>query len=139
MMTTLLTIFKMKSKNTDKIMSKNNQAFEVALAAVEQLSPKQQKRLTEQLIETIMADENTAIVYLRRLPPEKQASLAELMDKNNEGLLSHAEQSELEQLGSEVDQIMLANSYTLARALRPELFNEHGRPIKNRFRQALSF
>ncbi len=33
--------------------------------------------------------------------------------------------------------LMRASSYALARALRPELFDERGRPMKHRFQQAL--
>lgn len=51
--------------------------------------------------------------------------------------LNRAERLELQRLGSEVDQILLANSHALAQALRSELFDERGRPIKSRFRQAL--
>lgn len=59
------------------------------------------------------------------------------MDKNNEGLITRAEYNELQKLVAEVDQIMLANSKTLARAVRPELFDEKGKPIKCRFQAAL--
>jgi hypothetical protein len=59
------------------------------------------------------------------------------MDKNNNDRLNRTERFELQRLGAEVDQIMLANSHGLAQALRPELFDERGRPIKRRFRQAL--
>jgi len=117
-------------------MNPANQALKVALAAVEQLSPKLQKQLTERLITATLPDENITVVYLRRLPPQKRIRLGELMDKNNEGLLTRSEQLELERLGSEVDQMLLANSHALARALRPELFDRHGLPIKKRFRHA---
>jgi len=59
------------------------------------------------------------------------------MDKHNEGRLSQMERKELQRLGTEVEKALLANSSALARALRPELFDEHGKPIKHRFRQAL--
>jgi len=119
-------------------MTQNNQALKVALAAARQLSLKLQRQLAEQLIAAATPDENTMVVYLQRLSPQKQARLAKLLDKNNEGRLSQAEQSELKRLGAEVDQMLLANSQALARALRPELFDERGRPIKSRFRQASS-
>jgi len=35
------------------------------------------------LISATVLRENTTVVYLRRLAPQKQARLAELMDKNN--------------------------------------------------------
>jgi hypothetical protein len=116
-------------------MNPTNQALKVALAAVKQLPPKLQKQLTERLISTSVGDENIITVYLRRLSSQKQTRLAELMDKNNEGRLSRVEHLELKRLGSEIDQMLLANSHALARALRPELFDERGRLLKNRFRQ----
>jgi hypothetical protein len=118
-------------------MTQNNPAFKVALAAAQQLSPKLQKQLAEQLIMATNLDKDTTVVYLQRLSPRKQARLTQLMDKHNEGKLKPAEQLELNQLGSEVDQMLLANSHGLARALRPELFDERGKPMKRRFRQAL--
>jgi hypothetical protein len=105
-------------------MSPANQALKVAMAAVEQLSPKLQKQLTQRLISATVSGENIVAVYLRRLPPKKQARLTELMDKNNEGCLSRYERSELKRLGFEVDRMLLANSQALARALRPELFSD---------------
>jgi hypothetical protein len=119
-------------------MNQTNPALKVALAAAEQLPPKLKKQLTERLIAATVLKENITVVYLRRLPPQKQVRLAELMDKNNEGRLSRTERLELEQLGSEVDEMLLENSHALARALRPELFDERGRPIKSHFRYALS-
>jgi hypothetical protein len=58
------------------------------------------------------------------------------MDKNNNDRLNRTERLELQRLGSEVDQKLLANSHALAQALRLELFDERGRPIKRRFRHA---
>jgi hypothetical protein len=116
----------------------NDQALKVALAAVEQLPLKHQKLLVERLVSATVLRENTTVVYLRRLAPEKQIRLAELMDKNNNHQLRRTEQSELDQLGDEVDQILLDNSQALAYALRPELFDQQGRPIKSRFRQAMN-
>jgi hypothetical protein len=119
-------------------MTQSNQALKVALAAAQQLPPKLQKQLAEWLMRAAISDKNTVVVYLQRLSPHKQARLTKLMDKNTEGRLSQAEQLELQRLGAEVDQVLLANSHALARALRPELFDERGRPMKHRFRQALS-
>ena len=118
-------------------MTQANQALKVALAAAQQLPPKLQKQLAERLITATLPDKHTTVVYLQRLSPQKQARLQKLMDKNNERQLSQAERLELKQLGSEVDQLLLANSRALAHALRPELFDEQGRPMKQRFRQAL--
>jgi hypothetical protein len=108
------------------------------MAAVEQLPPKHQKLLVERLISAAVLRENVTVVYLRRLAPEKQTRLAELMDKNNNRQLSRTEKLELKQLGVEVDQMLLDNSQALAYALRPELFDEQGRPIKSRLRQAIN-
>lgn len=119
-------------------MTQSTQALKVALAAAQHLPLKLQRQLAERLIAATAPDKNTTVVYLQRLSPQKQARLAKLMDKNNEGRLSRAEQLELKRLGSEVDQMLLANSCALARALRPELFDERGRPVKSRFRRALS-
>ena len=119
-------------------MTQNNQALKVALAAAQQLPPKLQKQLAERLMRATVPEKNTVVVHLQRLSPQKQVRLTKLMDKNNEGQLSQAEQLELKRLGSAVDQMLLANSHALARALRPELFDERGRPMKHRFRQVLS-
>jgi hypothetical protein len=77
------------------------------------------------------------LVRLRRLAPQQQRRLAELMDKSNEGALRGAERAELRRLVKQVDAILLANSRALARAARPELFSKRGRPIARRVRQAL--
>jgi len=115
----------------------NDQALKVAMAAVEQLPPKHQKLLVERLVAATVLRENTTVVYLRRLAPKKQTRLAELMDKNDDHQLSRKEKLELNRLGSEVDQMLLDNSQALAYALRPELFDDRARPIKNRFRQTM--
>jgi len=119
-------------------MVQNHQALKVALAAVQQLPPKLQQQLAEQLLRELTPEKNTVVVSLQRLSQQKQVRLARLMDKHNDGRLSQVEQKELQQLGVEVDQLLLANSQALARALRPELFDERGRPLKPRFRQALN-
>jgi hypothetical protein len=118
-------------------MTQNTQALKVALAAVQQLPLKLQHQLAERLMKTVMLDTHTTVVYLQRLSPQKQARLAKLMDKNTEGQLSQAEKLELQRLGTEVNQLLLTNSHTLARALRPELFDERGKLLKHRFRRAL--
>lgn len=116
----------------------NEQALKVAMAAVQQLPPTHQKLLVERLISATVLHENTTVVYLRKLAPQKQSRLAELMDKNDNRQLCRTEKLELKQLGSEVDQMLLDNSQALACALRPELFDEQGRPIKSRLRQAIN-
>jgi hypothetical protein len=118
-------------------MTQNNQALKVALAAAQQLPPKQQKQLAERLMSATIPEQSTVVVYLRRLSPRQQVRLTQLMDRNNEGQLNQAGQVELQRLGAEVDQMLLANSQALARALRPELFDERGKPMKHRFRQVL--
>ncbi len=116
-------------------MPQHNQALKVALAAAQQLPPKLQRQLVEQLIMTTLPDRSAVMVYLQRLSPRKQARLTTLMDKHNEGRLSPLKRKELQRLGTEVDEVLLANSSALARALRPELFDERGKPVK---RQVLS-
>ncbi len=118
-------------------MPQNNQALKVALAAAQQLPPKLQRQLAEQLIRTTRPEQSAVMVYLQRLSPRKQARLTTLMDKHNDGRLSQMERKELQRLGTEVDKVLLANSSALARALRPELFDERGKPMPYRFRQAL--
>ncbi|HXU38189.1 MAG TPA: hypothetical protein VN937_17665 [Blastocatellia bacterium] len=117
-------------------MSQANQALTDAFAAAERLPLKLQRHLAEQLLARTARKQTTITVYLQRLPHEQQKRIAELMDKCNEGKLSRSEQMELTRLGSEVDELMLANSVALARALRPELFDTKGRPIASRIRQA---
>ena len=118
-------------------MIQNHQALKVALAAVQQLPTKLQQQLAEQLLRELRPEKNTVVMSLQRLSQQKQDRLARLMDKHNDGRLSQAEQKELQQLGVEVDRCLLANSQALARALRPELFDERGRPLKRRFQQSL--
>jgi hypothetical protein len=59
------------------------------------------------------------------------------MDKNSERSLSAAQRKELLRLGREVDDVMVVNSLALARALRPELFDNEGKPLADRFKHAL--
>ena len=87
--------------------------------------------------ETASTAEHGVTVHLQRLPAQKRERLAHLMDKNTERELSPAERAELRRLGLEVEQMLLANSEALARAVRPELFDARGRTIHRRFRQAL--
>jgi len=86
---------------------------------------------------TVSTAEAGVTVRLRRLPAQERERLAHLMDKNTERELSQAERAELRRLGLAVERILLANSGALARAVRPELFDKHGRAIHRRFRQAL--
>jgi hypothetical protein len=118
-------------------MTQNKQTLKVVLAAARQLPPKLQQQLAEQLLTTAVPDRSTTAVYLKHLSPQKQDRLKVLMDKNSEGQLRQAERTELERLGAEIDELLLANSLALARTLRPELFNERGRPMKRRLQQAL--
>lgn len=117
-------------------MSQPSEALTAALAAAERLPRRLQRQLAERLL---ASDHEVGVVsvHIRRLPLGRRARLEKLMDKNNEGTLTREEQTELVRLGSQVNEIMLANSIALARAARPELFDEKGRPIKNRFRQAV--
>ena len=119
-------------------MARPNQALKVAMAAVGQLPPRLQRQLAEEIVSAKRHDDQTTVIYLQRLSRSKRARLAALMDKGDKGRLSTAESVELKRLGSEVEQMLLANSHALAQALRPELFDQKGRPITRRFRQALS-
>lgn len=65
------------------------------------------------------------------------ARLQELMGKNNDGQLTPAEWKELKLLGKIIDEQMLENSIALARSVRPELFDENGKPIKRLIRATL--
>ncbi len=117
-------------------MTQRNQALRVALAAVEQLPVNLQRQLAEQVLLSVASDD-LLIVRLQRLTPADQSRLQELMDKNNDGLLTKRERLELERLGTKVDKLMLNNSKLLALASRPELFDETGAPIKKHFQAAL--
>ena len=117
-------------------MSQPSEALRAAFAAAERLPRRLQRQLAERLLASDREDVAVS-VHIRRLPLDRRARLEELMDKNNEGMLTKGEQKELVRLGSQVNEIMLANSIALARAARPELFDEKGRAIKSRFRQAV--
>lgn len=117
-------------------MSQPSESLRAALAAAERLPRRLQRQLAEQLLASDHED-GAVSVHIRRLPLYRRARLEVLMDKSNEGMLSKKEQTEIVRLGSQVNEIMLANSIALARAARPELFDEMGRLIKSRFRQAV--
>lgn len=117
-------------------MAQGNQALKVALAAVEQLPVSLQRQLAEQVLRNVASDE-ILIVHLQRLKPAENVRMHELMDKNNEGLLTRSERLELERLNVKTAEIMLENAKLLARVKRPELFDENGEPIRHRFREAL--
>ncbi len=111
--------------------------MKVAVAAAERLPLDLRRRLAEQLLAGSTPDAPIITVSLRRLSPAKRDRLATLMDKNNTGRLTRAEQREIDRLGREVDHLLLANSQALARSARPELFDERGRPVQSRLRQVL--
>jgi hypothetical protein len=117
-------------------MSQPSEALRAALAAAERLPRRLQRQLAERLLASDREDVAVS-VHIRRLPLDRRTRLEDLMDKNNEVLLTKGEQTELVRLGSQVNDIMLANSIALARAARPELFDKKGRPIRSRFRQAV--
>ncbi len=108
-----------------------NQTFDEICAAADRLPLKLKRQLTKRLLATTIVEASATVVYLKRLSPQKLSRLHLLMDKNNEGRLTMSERTELKKLGAEVDRIMLENSRTLAQTVRPELFDEHGRRIKN--------
>lgn len=119
-------------------MAQASEVLRVALSAAKRLPSKLQRELAERLLESATTDSDFVTVRLRRLAPRKQRRLSLLMDKVNEGTLTRSERAEIDKLGAEVDETMLANSIALARAARPELFDVRGRLLKNRFRQSLS-
>ena len=120
------------------MMGQPNPALRDAIAAAERLPLKLQRQLAERLLAQTTREDKSLTVRLLRLSREQQARLAELMDKSNEGTLRRAERAELKRLGSEVNEMMLENSVALARALRSELFDVKGRPVKSRLRRAVS-
>jgi hypothetical protein len=61
----------------------------------------------------------------------------ELMDRNNEGRLTPAEQRELHRFVKQDEEMMLANSETLLRASAPKLFDEAGRLAPSRLKNAI--
>lgn len=116
-------------------MSQRNQALKVALAAVEQLPANLQRQLAEEVLQNVAA-EDVLVIPLQRLAPAENDRLQELMDKNNDGLLTKAERQELEQLVAKVDQIMLENSRLLAFIKRPDLFDDNGNLVRRRLHAA---
>lgn len=119
-------------------MAQASDVLNVALSAAKRLPSNLQRELAERLLESASTDRDFVTVRLRRLAPRKQRRLSLLMDKANEGTLTRSELAEIQRLGAEVDETMLANSIALARAARPELFDVRGQLLKNRFRQSLS-
>jgi len=89
-------------------MSQPSEALRAALAAAERLPRRLQRQLAERLLASDREDVAVS-VHIRRLPLDRRARLEELMDKNNEGMLTKEEQTELVRLGSQVNEIMLAN------------------------------
>ncbi|HXG91620.1 MAG TPA: hypothetical protein VNN73_04535 [Blastocatellia bacterium] len=115
----------------------NEQALEVALAAAQKLSRPAQHLLAERLLQGVARQSHTIIVPLQQFDVTTQRRFQELMDRNNEGRLTQAERRELASLVRRYEEMMLANSQALARASRPELFDEAGRLVKSRLDQAL--
>ena len=90
-----------------------------------------------ELSEVQQEDEPLTLIVLKRFPQEKQQRLNCLAEKNTEGTITKAEFSELEELVGETQALMLQNTETLARAIRPDLFDKKGRPIKHLLTQAV--
>lgn len=95
-------------------------------------SLKRKKLLTPQ-------DQNAqeVLIVLKQFPEEKQQRLNFLAKKNTEGTITKEERSELEGLVDEAQSLMLQNTETLARVVRPDLFDKKGRPIKCLITQAV--
>jgi hypothetical protein len=118
-------------------MHRNDRSLKAALAAAERLPRMLRRRLAERLVAETAPSGSTTVVYLQRLPDRKRRRLALLMDKSNEGRLTPPERLESRRLGAEVERMLVTNSEALARALRPELFDERGRPIRRRLLHAV--
>jgi hypothetical protein len=118
-------------------MAQSNQALKVALDAVEKLPVKLRLELAERVMESVKDDEETLLVRFRWLSAKKQARLRELLDKNNEAILTPAEKLEMGRLVEEHDEIVLRNSEAMARISNPELFDKRGRLVKSRLKAAL--
>jgi len=116
-------------------MAQASEALRDALSVAKRLPTSLQRELAERLLAPSLAERNSVTVRIQRLPRSKLTRLTALMDKSNEGILTKAEQAELEKLGRETDQIVLSNSLALARAARPELFDEKGMVIGRRLRK----
>lgn len=118
-------------------MGQSNEALKTALDAARKLPLNVQRQLAEKLFEATEAEQNTLTLRLKKLPEDKSARLAILLDKSNQGTLKPAEGRELAKLALEADELMLVNSAALARAVRPELFDLHGRLIRARFETSI--
>ena len=83
------------------------------------------------------SDESFILIALKQFPEEKQQRLNFLAEKNTEGTITKEELSEFEELVDETQVLMLQNTETLARVIRPDLFDEKGRPIRHLLTQAV--
>src|SRR5262245_27543134 len=111
-------------------MSQSSQELKKAMAIVEQLPPTQQKLLVSRLLEKTHPEETALIIYLKRLSPQKQERLEELLEKNSEGEITKSEKAELRKLNDEVGRMTLENSIELLRVLRPDAYKKQSRKIK---------
>ena len=76
------------------------------------------------------SDEPLTLIALKQFPEEKQQRLNFLAEKNTEGSITKEERFELEWLVDEEQSLMLQNTETLARSIRPDFFDKQARPIK---------
>lgn len=116
-------------------MAQSTPALKEAMAVVERLSARQQRKLAAHLLEQAANDERTFILCLKRLSCHKQQRLAALMERNNEGALDKGEREELRHLKDEVDRLVLENSIALVHALRPEMPQKANPLTKGRSRR----
>jgi len=79
--------------------SQSDLPLQIVLTAASQLSEFQRQELIKHLAEKTAPQAGTVLVFLRRLSPEKQRRMLDLMERNNEGQLTPAEQKELSRLG----------------------------------------
>ena len=92
--------------------------------------------LAETLLRRANDDEQTIVVSTRRLHPDTQRRLNDLMDRNNEGQLNVSEREELTALVARYQAIVLHNTEALLKANYPELFTGSGRLSHRRLRQS---
>ncbi|MBM3242806.1 hypothetical protein FJZ31_41625 [Candidatus Poribacteria bacterium] len=83
-------------------------------------------------IQQARSDESIILIALKRFPKEKQQRLNFLAEKNTEGTITKEELSEFGKLVDEAQALMLQNKETLARVIRPDLFDKKGRPMRNK-------
>lgn len=119
-----------------EVMKHDNQALKVALAAAQQLSPRLQRQLAEQLLTFAAPDQHTVLVYLQRLSPQRPSCLEQLMINITRDT-SRRQKGESCRNALRKSIICCLPIPKPSRALRPELFDERGKPVRKRFQRAV--